>query len=49
VMTFLQSIPEFSGRLMSPHAVKERKFEDVVKEVHSHPTAGAKKSVGLTV
>ena len=33
VMTFLQSIPEFSGRLMSPHAVKERKFEDVVKEV----------------
>ena len=33
VTTFLESIPEFSGKLRGPFPAKERRFEDVVKEV----------------
>jgi S1-C subfamily serine protease len=33
VTTFLESIPELSGRLKTPYPAKERKFDDVVKEV----------------
>jgi len=33
VTTFLESIPELSVKLRAPYSAKERRFEDVVKEV----------------